>query len=131
MDSTSIDAKTGERLIEVPSFTDPHKTYSVDLEIASCDCPRYVHRGNCVKHVIAAEAMLKARSRKLPIEREIAERVVLALCKRIFNPKRESASDAYGLMCEVIGSRYSTARMVEAARRRHRRARIVELGRIA
>ncbi len=121
---------TGER-VEVPSFTEGRKTYAVDLATGVCDCPRYAHRGHCVKHVVLAEAILKSRSRKFRIEREISERCVTQLCKRIFSPKRETASEAYDLLCSVIGCRYSTARMVEASRRRHRRARIVELGRTA
>ncbi len=117
--------------MEVPSFTEGRKTYAVDLATGVCDCPRYEHRGNCVKHIVLAEALLKSRTRAMRIEREVSERCVTELCKRIFSPKRETASEAYDLLCSVIGCRYSTARMVEAARRRHRRARIVELGRTA
>ena len=124
---------TGELMgeaIKVPSFTDPNRSYSVDLAVASCECPRYVHRGNCVKHVVLAEAIVKSRSRKYRFEREVSERVVIELCKRIFSPKRESASEAFDLYCEVVGSRYSTARMRTAALRRHRRAYAVEMGRV-
>lgn len=117
--------------IEVPSFSDPHTTYEVDLSTGVCQCPRYLHRGNCAKHVILAEALLKSRSRRMRMEREVSERCVTELCRRIFSPKRESASEAYTLFCEVIGCRYSTARMVSAARRRHRRAYMMEMGRVA
>lgn len=123
-------ATEGERTIEVPSFSDPSKTYSVDLEIASCDCPRYEHRGNCVKHVVLAEALLKSRSRKYRFEREVSERVVTELCRRIFEAKRTTASEAHTLYCEVVGSKYSTARMRTAALRRSRRAIAVEAGRV-
>ena len=80
---------------------------------------------------VLAEALVKSRSRKYRFEREVSKRVVTSLCKRIFATKRESASEAYDLYCEVVGSRYSTARMRTAALRRHRRVCAVEIGRIA
>ncbi len=133
--TTRIHRKNGERMgegiVAVPSFTEPGKAYEVDVTLGICDCPRYKNRGNCVKHIVLAEALLKSRTRTMRIEREVSERCVTELCKRIFSPKRETASEAYDLLCSVIGCRYSTAKMVEASRRRHRRARIVELGRTA
>ena len=127
-------ATSGEgerRVVEGESFSRLGKVYEVDLDLLTCDCPRYEHRGNCVKHVVLAEALLKSRSRKYRFEREVSERVVTELCRRIFAAKRTTASEAHTLYCLVIGSRYATARMRTAALRRHRRAYAVEMGRVA
>ena len=120
-------------MVGIESASRPGLTHKVHLgEAEHCPCDaRYHHPSRPCRHIILAEALLKSRSRKFRFEREVGERVVTALCKRIFAAKRESASEAYDLYCEVVGCRYSTARMRTAALRRHRRAYAVEMGRIA
>jgi len=42
---------TGERTCEVDSQSDPEKSYTVDLESASCTCPDHRYRETTCKHL--------------------------------------------------------------------------------
>lgn len=108
----------------VSSFTEEGKEYRTDPERATCTCRRFEIRRTCVKHVALAEALVKMRHRRdlLPTEDEIATRRLFALARRIYSKplKRETLADSYHLYLEILGYRYSTPRLVEAAKARHR-----------
>lgn len=122
----SIDQKTrGGGAVLVESFSFPGTYYEVHPESGYCACPAYEHRGVCNKHVIAGEAILKAR--ELQVGSELAEQVILDLAYRIFAPyRKETPEDSYDLFLEVAACRYSTDAMINAARNRHRKVLALE-----
>ncbi len=111
---------------EIDSFTSPGVRWKTHPN-GWCQCPRYEKTGYCVKHPTLAEAVKEAR--KLWFGKEIAERLVVELCKEIFRPVKYNSKgfpdqhpiDSYSLSLKVEASRYSTPRMILEAKRRHGR----------
>ncbi len=116
-----IVTRLGRGAYRIASFTDPGTFYEVNPYEGTCTCRRYEFTERCVKHVCLAESVLAART--LRFGAAIAEARVTELCLRLFAPvgKRESFTSSYRLLLDVLASRHSTEKMVEAAVRRHGR----------
>jgi len=54
----------GGGLYEVPSFTNPRKTYVVDVREHTCTCPGFQYRGKC-KHLKLVEKQQRPRQPSL------------------------------------------------------------------
>lgn len=113
----------GERrfsTMRIPSFTDPTKTYAVSVDELYCGCGHHTHTGATCRHLVLAEALLRAR--KTIVGRKLAEREVTELCERIFAPiKADTPETSFDLFLEALGSRHATRRMRERAFVRHHR----------
>lgn len=52
----SISRMRKEKGVQVPSFSEPDLTYSVNLESWTCDCPAFRYRGGECKHLRLARS---------------------------------------------------------------------------
>ncbi len=113
----------GERkftTMRISSFTDPAKTYAVSVDELYCGCGHHTHTGATCRHLVLAEALLKAR--KTIVGRKLAEREVTELCTAIFAPlKGETPETSFDLFLKAMSSRHATRRMRERAFVRHHR----------
>lgn len=121
--------------MKVRSFTDHRKSYAVDLEAGSCDCPHFAHTGERCKHLVMATVITRANQDVITeaLRAEIAERI-RAMCAVVFAPvKRKESPESSARVCQEASRSVYGPEIRAAAWKRHRKvlAKTAKPGRAA
>lgn len=114
-------AKGGDEVYAVPSFTDARIKYQA-TPAGWCDCPRYEHTKECIKHPFYAEQLqLLERFRFFrPTQQDKA--VLFSLVRRIFADEKKESPQESARLVEDCNKFYFSNRLLRwAARERHKR----------